>query len=41
MARPLGIEHPGAIYNVMCRGDWREASASALKNGLDLSRFDD
>jgi hypothetical protein len=31
MARPLGIEYPGAIYYVMSRGDWREASASALK----------
>ena len=39
MVRPLGIEHPGAIYHVMCRGDWREL-ASALKNGLGLSKFD-
>ena len=25
MARPLGIEYPGAIYHVLSRGDRREA----------------
>src|SRR5689334_1863248 len=24
MARPLGIEFPGAVYHVTSRGDWRE-----------------
>jgi putative transposase len=47
MSRPLRVEHPGAIYHVMCRGNARqrifhdEADHQRLVDGLALtvSRF--